>query len=66
MGIQMELCGKSLESYLDAKKQLSLGEVHSFLLQIALAFRYLAEKGLVHRDFKLDNVCFTAGSEDDL
>jgi NIMA (never in mitosis gene a)-related kinase len=67
--IRLELCKggtleEELESYRRKGERMPIAIVRKFLAQIAEAFRFMAEKKIVHRDFKLDNVCLS-GPEGD-
>jgi serine/threonine protein kinase len=71
--IQLELCtGGTLQRQLDECRTenggsgggLPIADVRTHLAQLAEAFTFLAEKEIVHRDLKLDNVCLSAAGGD--
>ena len=69
--IRLELCkGGTLQSELEACRRPGRGmpieDVRKYLAQMAEAFSFMADKDkpIVHRDFKLDNVCLSEAKGD--
>ena len=71
--IQLELCtGGTLQSELAKCRThnggsgggLPAADVRKYLAQLVEAFRFMAEKKIVHRDLKLNNVCLSAPGGD--
>jgi serine/threonine protein kinase len=67
--IRLELCkGGTLQSELEVfqekEEDMPIEIVRKYLAQIAEAFSFMAEKKIVHRDFKLDNLCLSQAKGD--
>lgn len=67
--IKLELCtGGTLQSVLDncraQGRGLPTADVRKYFAQLVEAFNFMAEKKIVHRDMKLDNVCLSAPGGD--
>ena len=67
--IRLELCkGGTLQSELEVFQEKEEGMpieiVRKYLAQMAEAFSFMAEKKIVHRDFKLDNLCLSQAKGD--
>jgi len=67
INIVMELVqGKPLSDYLMEKGRLSEDECVTILFHIMRALKYFHQKGIVHRDLKLDNIMIEGYESGDL